>query len=59
MSNVLPTLCHLNQPKLLLQADIQKYKKKTTVKAIPAVVTIKTTPVIYLKLHATKEFQCR
>jgi hypothetical protein len=60
MSNVLSTLCHLNHPKLLLQADIQKYKNKmTTVKAISAVVTIKTIPVIYLKLHATKKFECR
>jgi hypothetical protein len=36
-----------------------KIQKTTTVKAKPAVVTIKTTPVIYLTLRATKEFQCR
>ena len=37
-SNVLPTLCHLNHPKLLLQAHIKNTQKKTTIKAILAVV---------------------
>jgi len=36
-----------------------KIQKMTPVKAIPAIVTTKTSPVIYLTLHAMAEFHCR